>query len=120
MKFNKEKLNCLILKNRVGRGYTQTYMSQELGISQKAYSYLESGRCKLDVRRFIQIAELLDIHPMELINSSTTSEFKWQKDIMDNKLKEEIVKLKETIVYLESHNNFLKELINKLMPDNKH
>ena len=43
------------------KGYSQEYMAFRLDISQNAYSKLERGETKLTVRRFYEIAEILEI-----------------------------------------------------------
>ncbi len=49
------------------RNYTQSYMAQELEISTRAYSKLESGETRLSVKRLYQIAELLEVSVFELL-----------------------------------------------------
>ncbi|MNV83727.1 helix-turn-helix protein [compost metagenome] len=43
------------------KGYSQEYMAFRLNISQNAYSKLERGETELTVRRFYEIAEILEI-----------------------------------------------------------
>lgn len=69
MKVDLEKFYSTILKARVKRGFSQTNMSYFLGISQKNYFYLESGRCKMDLIKFLKVADALEINPMEIINA---------------------------------------------------
>lgn len=57
-----------IRKLRELRGYTQEYMGHRLGgLSQNAYSRIESGEAKLDTERLTQIAAVLDIPIEELL-----------------------------------------------------
>jgi transcriptional regulator with XRE-family HTH domain len=51
---------------REARNYTEEYMAGQLGISQSAYSRIESGKTKLDGERFFKIAGILNISPEEL------------------------------------------------------
>lgn len=46
---------------RMIKGYSQEYMASRMGISQNAYSKLERGETELTVRRFYEIAEILEI-----------------------------------------------------------
>lgn len=46
---------------RMIKGYSQEYMAFRLNISQNAYSKLERGETELTVRRFYEIAEILEI-----------------------------------------------------------
>ena len=49
------------------RNYTQEYMAQQLGISQKTYSKIEHDRTKLDKEQLNSIARILDIDPVKLL-----------------------------------------------------
>ncbi len=46
---------------RESKGYTQEYMAEMLGICQSTYAHLESGKTRLSVDRWIQIAGLLEV-----------------------------------------------------------
>ena len=48
-----------IRRRRDELGYSQDYMAHKLHISQNAYSKIETGRAKLNVRRLFEIAEVL-------------------------------------------------------------
>ncbi|QNR25934.1 helix-turn-helix domain-containing protein [Croceimicrobium hydrocarbonivorans] len=60
-------LSQKIRKAREMRNYTQSYMAQELEISTRAYSKLESGETRLSVKRLYQIAELLETSVYEFL-----------------------------------------------------
>ncbi len=49
------------------RNYTQEYMAGRLGISQRGYSKIESGKSTLSVQRLRQIAEALECNPADLM-----------------------------------------------------
>lgn len=49
------------------REYSQDFMAYKLGISQNAFSKLESGKTPLTMDRFFKIAELLQVSPFELM-----------------------------------------------------
>jgi transcriptional regulator with XRE-family HTH domain len=49
------------------REYSQDFMAFKLGISQNAYSKVESGKTPLTMDRFFKIAELLAVSPMHLM-----------------------------------------------------
>ncbi len=68
MKIISSKLDSLLLKIRVSKGYSQTYVARHLGVSQKVYSKIESGKSKLDLIRFLKIAECLETHPIQILN----------------------------------------------------
>jgi transcriptional regulator with XRE-family HTH domain len=52
---------------RRNREYSQDFMAYKLGISQNAFSKLESGKTPLTMDRFFKIAELLQVSPVELM-----------------------------------------------------
>jgi len=49
--------------------YSQEYLAAKMGISQNAYSKIESGHIKITVERFLQIAFILKVEAAELINT---------------------------------------------------
>lgn len=57
-----------IKKISVERGYSHEAMAMDLGISQTAYSKLESGKTKLSVDRLLKIAEILEVSTAQLLN----------------------------------------------------
>lgn len=50
------------------RKYSQTYMAQQLGMTQKAYSKIETGETKLTVHHLLQIIDILEIELSELFD----------------------------------------------------
>ncbi|WP_257667788.1 helix-turn-helix domain-containing protein [Parapedobacter tibetensis] len=56
-----------IRRVREFRSYTQDYVASKIGISQNAYSKLELGFHKLSLDRLFQIAEVLDIECVTLL-----------------------------------------------------
>jgi len=57
-----------IRKIRELRNYKQEYMAEKLGISQVSYSRIESGQTKLDLRRLQNIAKILAVNQVFIIN----------------------------------------------------
>jgi transcriptional regulator with XRE-family HTH domain len=57
-----------IRKVREHRNYTQEYLAAKLHISQNAYSKIELGYTRITVERLFQIAEVLDVDPVEVIS----------------------------------------------------
>lgn len=49
------------------RKYSQAYIAQCLGVTQKAYSKIETGETKLTVHHLIQIAEILQVELSEIL-----------------------------------------------------
>ena len=54
---------------REKRNYTQEYLAYKLNISQNAYSKIELGYTKITLERLFQIAEILEIDAVSLINA---------------------------------------------------
>ena len=57
-----------IKKIRLEKGYSQDYMADMMNISQNAYHKLEKGYSRIHLRKFIEIARILEIELTELIN----------------------------------------------------
>lgn len=49
-----------IRNHRLLKGYSQTYMSYCLNISQNAYSKIELGQTDITLSRVVQIAQILE------------------------------------------------------------
>lgn len=71
----------LIRKLRRENNYSQEYVANKLGISQKAYSEIENGKTNLKHEQVNLLAELLHISADEICNISNccTKEIKNQK-----------------------------------------
>lgn len=59
-----------IRRIRESKDYTQDYLAVKLNISQNAYSKIELGYTKITVERLFQIAQILEVDPVDLINFS--------------------------------------------------
>ncbi len=51
----------LLQKERLQKGYSQSYVGARLDITQSAYRKIESGETRLTVERFILLIEILEI-----------------------------------------------------------
>ncbi|HWK58158.1 MAG TPA: helix-turn-helix transcriptional regulator [Parapedobacter sp.] len=58
-----------IRRVREYRNYTQDYVARKIGISQNAYSKLELGLHKLSLERLFQIADVLDVECIALLEN---------------------------------------------------
>ena len=56
-----------IRKIRELRGYTEEYLAHRLGMSQNNFSKIELGKVALTLERIEEIAKVLDIDPIKLI-----------------------------------------------------
>ena len=57
-----------IRKIRAQKNYTQDYLAAKLSISQNAYSKIELGYSKLTLSRLFEIASILEVDAVQLIN----------------------------------------------------
>ncbi|QKJ31857.1 helix-turn-helix transcriptional regulator [Mucilaginibacter mali] len=57
-----------IRKIRESKDFTQDYLAVKLAISQNAYSKIELGYTKITVERLFQIAQILEVSPISLID----------------------------------------------------
>ena len=55
---------------RRGKDYSQQFMADSLGISQNAYSKLESGKTPINLDRLCEVSQLLDIDAQELLQEA--------------------------------------------------
>ena len=114
MIFHPEKLSSIILKARSKKGYSQIFMAKQLGISQKTYSYIESGHSMPDIIKFLKIAYHTELHPMHFIAKISEGNSAWDcGDLREIEMSKEIEKLEAHINYLKSQNIFLKETVAK-------
>ena len=60
-----------IRKVREFRDYTQEYLAMKLGISQNAYSKIELAYTRITLERLIQIAQILEVDSVDLLNGSS-------------------------------------------------
>ena len=56
-----------IRKQRQTKGYSQDYMASQLGISQNAYSKIESDQTNVKANTLERIAEILEVEKMKLM-----------------------------------------------------
>lgn len=57
-----------IRRTRESKNYTQDYIAVKLAISQNAYSKIELGYTKITVERLFQIAQILEVDPIDLLS----------------------------------------------------
>ena|SRR5690554_2447759 len=49
------------------KNFTQEYMAQQLGLSTRAYSKIETGETQLTINRLNEISHILGITPVEVL-----------------------------------------------------
>ncbi|WP_439582421.1 helix-turn-helix domain-containing protein [Dyadobacter bucti] len=57
-----------IKKFRDQKGYSQDFMAERLGISQNAFHKIETGQTKLKANTLQQIADILEVDAIKLLN----------------------------------------------------
>lgn len=62
-----QKILIELRNKRVVLGFSQEYLGLRLGISQKSYSKIESGKTKISLEVYIRICIILNISPKELL-----------------------------------------------------
>lgn len=87
-----EKIKLL----RISKGMTQTQVSKNLFISQRAYSDVENGKTKLDIERLEMIAKIFEINISYFFESDISEDF-----------------YKTKIKQMEREIDFLRNLLNK-------
>ncbi len=67
----KIEIRAITTKMRLRRetlNYTQAYVAGKLGISQNAYSKIESGQTNFTVRRLYEVANILDANVSDFMH----------------------------------------------------
>ncbi|WP_121810276.1 helix-turn-helix domain-containing protein [Mucilaginibacter kameinonensis] len=63
-----EELVAARIKNiRIAKNYSQLYVAYKMKISQNTFSKIELGNVKLTLKRLIEIANVLEISPADLV-----------------------------------------------------
>lgn len=64
----KKGIGSKIRQIRELKGYSQEYVAGKLGVSQRAYSKLETSETKLDWDKISQIADVFEIEPLDIVS----------------------------------------------------
>ena len=64
-----KKIGERVKNVREQRNFSQQYVSSKLGISQKAYSKIETGETKLSVDNLLKLSEILETSVTDLLES---------------------------------------------------
>ncbi|MEQ8908251.1 MAG: helix-turn-helix transcriptional regulator [Vicingaceae bacterium] len=111
MKTEKEILG-IIRKKRISKSLSQNEFSEQIGLSQSAYSKLENGTTSLTIQQLNAILIALDIPQEELFVSDDLEKRKNFRNLL--KMSEELIEFKENkIKNLEVE---LEKLRNKKAP----
>lgn len=75
---------------RITKGFTQEKISELLGINEKSYSNLETGRYNISLDRLDEISKILELEPYILLKERhTKDEVPNRLDFYINKTKDE-------------------------------
>lgn len=98
-----KKETDILRKKRRELDLSQEYIAMELGISQKAYSDIESGKTTLKNDTLCKIANILGVKPSEICPISDRCENNQDQDVKGKHL--------DLVAYLKSRNiDFPEEL----------
>ena len=65
---------------RIKKGYSQEYLGGRIGITQKAYSNLEAGNCKIPWARIVELSRILEVDIMYLAKDNIDKKVESIKD----------------------------------------
>lgn len=106
----------LKIKNiRELKNYTQEYMADQLNLSTRAYSKIESGETELTIKRLNQISVIFNMSSIDLLCFDELQMFVNYTLIEKEKvLTSDVVnQLKETIILLKEQNKALTHIFEK-------
>ena len=103
------------------KGLSQEYLSDKLGISQRAYSKIERNEIKIDWEKITEISKVFEIDPMDLISfddnlifNNCTQSGKFVNSQAHFNLPEKLIDQYESrIESLEKELDFLREMRRK-------
>lgn len=73
-----------IRKFRELKGLSREEMASELALSISGYGKLERGEVELSIQRLIEISDVLDIEPSELMNTQAVNVYNFSNNTIDN------------------------------------
>ena len=101
------------------KNFTQEYVAQQLGLSTRAYSKIETGETQLTINRLNEISAILEVQPMEVLEFDDKKVFNFYNSSDINNVKnmnmpEKLIQqYEETIQALKEQIAVLKLLMDK-------
>ncbi len=112
-----------VRKIRELKGFTQEYLADQLGMSQRAYSKLERDEVKMSWDKIVAISKTLEVRPEDLVtfNEETIFNFNSQSGGQSGKIENLIIQIPEKLIEqyesriseLQEEVRFLRGLVNK-------
>jgi len=117
----KMHIGLKIKKIRELKNLSQTYLAQQLGMSQSAYSKIEIGETEVTYNKLEKISEVLELKPEDIIRFNDSMVFNVMHNndgnnefvINNNFSDKERALYEERIASLEDQITFLKRLVEK-------
>jgi len=103
---------------RMQKGLSQESIALDLSLSQSAYAKIEKGVTKIDIQRFLKIAELLETDPWDLLQLNDGKVINFNNSQLTNGYIENFYAAQkelyeQQIMSLQEEVNFLKKIIDK-------
>lgn len=101
------------------KNFTQEYVAQQLGLSTRAYSKIETGETQLTINRLNEISAILEVQPMEVLGFDDKKVFNFYNSNDINNVKnmnmpEKLIQqYEETIQSLKEQISVMKLLMGK-------
>ncbi len=114
---NKKNITNTIRELRIKLGYSQEYMATQLGVSQQSYSANEADFEKVSLKRIRQIADILQVELVNLLNETDTDVYKTHFHPLPSSLQQIPIfindrkKLEKYITDLRQYVDFLESLL---------
>jgi|TARA_R110000787_G_scaffold266513_1_gene372648 transcriptional regulator with XRE-family HTH domain len=117
----KNNIGLKIRQLRELRGFSQEYMASKLSLSQRQYSKIERNEAKIDWNKIVQISDILEITPFNLVsfddtlifnNNSTSEKLNYPKKLIEQ-YEKIIEQYERRLKQLEEENSFFKSIFIK-------
>lgn len=77
---NQEKIGKYIKEKRKSKNITQQELAKKLGVTDKAISKWENGRCLMDISFLKSLSDILDVSILEILNGEDSKSDTLEKD----------------------------------------
>jgi transcriptional regulator with XRE-family HTH domain len=106
-----------IKNRRKEKGMSQNEISRELGISQVSYNNMENGKTSINLIRYFQLCEVLDINPFYLLRGVYEDpELETEKQL-NKTFKSDVQKLRQAGNVLQYHTENLLPYLNQIQKE---